>query len=502
MLPEHPNQPTDDQIASDIETAALLDRRLARPSFFRREIAALFRLALPVTLAYLLQSSINVIALFSVGPLGPVSIGAVALGNMYLNVTACSVIIGLASALDTLCSQAYTGANKQDMGIYLQRSLVIAWTACIPMAVLAWFSGDILIWTGQDPTISHLVAEFTRWTIPLLPFYAAFESLKRFLQAQGIMSAATQVLFITVPLHFFLSIYLVHHIGFKGAPIALSITECVTFILLLVYTAYIHPTAAEAWNGWSLRACFTQWSNYLSLGIAGVLQVCSEWWAFEIVSLAAGYLGPDPLAAQSIMLNVAGLVYMVPLGISVAASTRVGNFVGAQKPKSAKRSAKATLLLMCFTSLVNTTLIFFGKTSIAWIFTDDVDVAFYVCQLAPIVALFQLADGINGGAAGILRGVGRQSIGATFNLLAYYVLALPIGLTLAFPYQMGVQGLWWGLFGGLFFAALCETWVVIFGLNWRNEVERCQVRLQGPIDEDEEVSVATRSRPRSFEENV
>jgi len=296
-----------------------------------------------------------------------------------------------------------------------------------------------------------------------------------------------------VPCHFLISLLFVQVFGFPGVAMALTVTEYLATFCLIVYTCCIHPTARHAWGGWSWRALTTGWREYLRLGLPGTLMVCSEWWAFETVALAAGYLGQAPLAAQSIILNCAVLSFMVPLGVSVAASTRVGHLVGAGRPQSAKRAATATLFLMTLLALVNTTTLWLLRDRLAGFFTPDPEVGRLIHAIIPIVALFQLADGINGVAGGVLRGVGRQTIGAAFNLFAYYGLALPIGIWLAFgPTHWGLAGLWWGLCLALMVVAACESAVIVCLLDWDVEIARSKHRLMGLLG-DEEVSVSTDS---------
>ena len=178
------------------------------------------------------------------------------------------------------------------------------------------------------------------------------------------------------------------------------------------------------------------------------------------------------------MLNLASLAYMVPLGISIAATTRVGNLVGAGDRPGAQRAAWVAFGLGGAVMLGFALLFVAGRSWIpAWYSTERAVIALAAAVL-PIVAAFELFDGLQVVGGGILRGVGRTRPAALANLFGYYVLGLPLGWWLAGPGGLRLAGLWWGLAAGLFAVAL----VLVVWIAWRGPrhapalVERSSVR--------------------------
>ena len=149
------------------------------------------------------------------------------------------------------------------------------------------------------------------------------------------MHASSYVLLITSPINAVLNYLFVYtfNMGLLGAPAATGITYWISFLLLITYARFIN--GSKPWGGWSKRA-FRGWWIFIQLSLMGVLQVGTEWLAFEIITIMAGRLGTIPLAAQSVIATTDQLLNTIPFGLGVAASNRVGNLLGARK---ASRSA-------------------------------------------------------------------------------------------------------------------------------------------------------------------
>ncbi|KDQ51770.1 hypothetical protein JAAARDRAFT_40799 [Jaapia argillacea MUCL 33604] len=335
----------------------------------------------------------------------------------------------------------------------------------------------ILLGLGQDDFLAKGVQKFLRVLIWGAPGYVGFESLKKYLQCQGIMSASTIVLLIVSPINIAINIALIHYtsLGLLGSPIALSITYWLLFFGLIIF-AYFSPAHKrnETWGGFQARAVFDLAScvDFFKLALPGILMVGTEWAAFEIVALAAGRLGPIPLAAQSVIMTTDQILNTIPFGIGVAASTRVGNAIGSRSASAAKHAAHASAFLSVVVGLAVMVVMIATKDVFGYIFSDDVNVVHLVSKVMPLVASFQVADGLAGSCGGVLRGQGRQHLGALFNIVAYYVLALPMGITLAFRTQLGLQGLWIGQVVALFIVGLGEYGVVWLGTDWDREIQK------------------------------
>ncbi|PCH39961.1 MATE efflux protein [Wolfiporia cocos MD-104 SS10] len=440
--------------------------------------ASLLADSVPVILSYVLQNSIQAVSVLVAGRLGPDELSAAAFAMMLAMVGWC-VALGGTTALDTLGSQAFTGGDRPSVSIHLQRCLVLLWLLFIPVACLWAYIEPVLLALGQEERLSSDVQQFLRVLIIGAPGYIGFESVKKYMQCQGIMRASTYVLLIVAPANLALNIFFVHYtsLGLLGSPTAISITYWLCFLLLILY-ASLSPTHRrnETWAGLHPTTVFDMWScaYFLKLAVPGILMVGTEWAAFEIVALAAGRLGPLPLAAQSVIMTTDQILNTIPFGISVAASTRVGNLIGARAADAAKRASHASAFLSVVAGSIVMTVMLATKNVFGYLFSDDEAVVRLVSKVMPFVASFQIADGLAGASGGVLRGQGRQHLGAMFNLVAYYVIALPLGITLAFlpRTHLGLQGLWLGQVVALFIVGLGEYSVVWLGTDWDKEVQR------------------------------
>ena len=197
------------------------------------------------------------------------------------------------------------------------------------------------------------------------------------------------------------------------------------------------------------------------LALSGVITVEAEWLAFEVLTFAAAHLGTTELATQTVLATLCVLTYQVPLSMGIAASTRVGNLIGAKLPDSAAMACKTGIYVSLVFGTLNGIILFASRNSIGSLFTSDPDVIKMVAQVLPYGAMYQINDSIAAVSSGLLRGQGRQKISGIINLVAYYVFALPMGLSLAFNANWGLSGLWTGVCLALLIVSGFQTWYVV-----------------------------------------
>ena len=317
----------------------LVDETLPTRKLVLHEFWVLFKGSIPVILAYCLQNSLQTFSVVIVGRASPEHLATAAFSYMFAMCTGWLIALGGSTALDTLASSSFTGStDKHDLGVLLQRSFIVLGLFYIPVAVLWLFSEPLFVALGQDPDLSKDSAKFLSCLIPGGLGYIYFECVKKYLQAQEIMRPGTYVLLITSPISAGLN-YLFCYVagwGLFGAPIATGIGYWLSFLLLLAYARFV--AGWECWGGWS-KKCLHNMGIFARLASLGVIHVGTEWWAFEIVALAAGRLGEIPLASQSVIMTADQVMNTIPFGIGVAASARVGNMLGSRNAKGAARSA-------------------------------------------------------------------------------------------------------------------------------------------------------------------
>lgn len=440
-------------------------------------MALLTRASIPVILAYTLQNSIQTVSVLIVGRLSPEALATAAFSYMFAMATAWLIALGGTTALDTLASTSFTGSqNKHHLGILLQRGIIVLSAFYAVIAVIWWFSEPLFRALGQDEFICVESAKFLRLLIPGGLGYVWFESMKKYLQAQEIYKPGTYVLLITSPLSALLNYLFIHKfgMGLHGAPLATGIAYWCSFLLLVAYAALIR--GHECWGGLAPRQAATHLWPFTRLALLGFIHVGTEWWAFEIVALAAGRLGTIPLAAQSVIMTADQIINTIPFGLGVAASARVGNLLGARKPRETARAAHCAAILSTILGALILTVLMATKDVFGNIFNHDKRVVELVSRVMPYVALFQIADGLNGSCGGALRGMGRQWVGALVNMVSYYGGALPMGIYLAF-HGWGLGGLWVGQCVALYLVGALE-WVIVGLSDWEKEVKRALDRLE------------------------
>ncbi|KAF3482167.1 multidrug and toxin extrusion protein 2 [Arthroderma uncinatum] len=457
-----------DQKWEDAVMAGLIQTSWARESKVLVEYSA------PLILTFILQYSLTVASIFTVGHLGKVELAAVSLASMTANISGYAVYQGLATSLDTLCAQAYGSGNKKLVGLQTQRMVCFLWVMSIPISVLWFFADHVLKAIIPDKEVASLAGLYLKVAIIGAPGYALFEATKRYVQAQGLFSASLYVLLIGAPINAFLNWCFVWKFGwgFVGAPIAVVVTDNLLPALLFIYIYYF--AGRECWNGFSYRA-FENWGPMVRLALPGFLMMEAEVLAFEILTLAAAYLGTTTLAAQSVLANIAGIMFQIPFPLSIAGSTRIANLIGASLTDAARVAAKVNMAAAIVVGIINVILLSTLRFYIPALFTSDEDVIEIIAAVLPLCASFQLFDAFATNCNGILRGLGRQSIGGYTQLFCYYVVALPISMGTAFGLGWGLWGLWGGVAVGLFLVGLVES-IFLTQTDWERSVIEAQKR--------------------------
>jgi len=187
-------------------------------------------------------------------------------------------------------------------------------------------------------------------------------------------------------------------------------------------------------------------------------------------------LGPVYLASHSVILNLAALTFMFPLSLGVSCSIRVGQYLGSLEPIKAKYTAYSSMIFAALFMFLSGLTLALTRNYVPRIYTEDTDILSTAAEVLPLCALFQIFDGLQAIAAGVLRGVGKQAIGATANLVAYYVLGLPLGAVLSFVAKWNLIGIWLGLTFALFSVSVTMTLYIVFRIDWQKESELANKR--------------------------
>ena len=245
----------------------------------------MFKYTLPVFGTHLLEYSLVSASVISIGHLSTTALAASTLGSMTASVSGYSIIQGFASTLDTVLPSAWTSDQPYLVGLWAQRMTIVLAAALIPIIAI-WANAEaILLLLRQDPEVAYLAAVYLRWALLGLPAYVFNQVSRRYFQAQGLFAVPTRIILVVAPINVLLNYLLVWgpepiRLGFIGAPIASALSFNLMALCALGYGIFWTPKTA--WYPFS-RRMFTSLGILVQLGIAGVGQVASEWWSWELV---------------------------------------------------------------------------------------------------------------------------------------------------------------------------------------------------------------------------
>lgn len=243
----------------------------------------------------------------------------------------------------------------------------------------------------------------------------------------------------------------------------------ITYILnLIIGDIWIRATMDKDFPDmvfWYNKQSFQGLGRFLSIGIPGMLMLCFEWWAFELLAIFAGLLSVNDLAAEVVIINMITFIFMLPLGISYSASALTGNYLGEGKIDLAKRFATLTIILDIICTTIVVVLMGVFSKNLSELFTKETSVVKIVSDNIWVLLIYIWFDTIHGVQSGIIRGLGLQGYGSVYTLVCYYVIGMPLALVLAFYAKMGITGLWLGfsiaciiLDGGFALIISCPNW--------------------------------------------
>lgn len=428
-------------------------------------------LALPVVLSELGWMAQGVVDTIMVGNLGPEAIGAVALGNA-VYYTPSLLGIGLLLGLDTLVSQAYGRNDHDECHRWLAQGVYLACILTLPLMLLVVTLSFGFSRFGITPAVAGPAGAYLRilnWgTLPLLLYGAS----RRYLQAVGQVRVITVTYILANLINWGANWVLIYgKLGFPALGVSGSaLSTCIARVsmaaaLLGLAWRYERQRGHPLFRHWAAPH-WDKLRELIRLGAPAAGQIVLEVGAWNLATFSASYLDPVALATHSIVLNYASISYMVPLGISAAAAVSVGRAIGANDPARARRAGWLALALgVGFMLCAAVAFVGIPKPLIA-LYTNDPRVLRVGPALLGLAALFQIFDGIQTVSTGALRGLGETRTPMVANLVGYWVLGLPLGLSLCFLLHWGIYGLWIGLTLALIVIAVS----LLF--RWRRDSDR------------------------------
>nr|GMD79293.1 protein DETOXIFICATION 54 [Ipomoea batatas] len=433
------------------DPADFLSHNVPSASQVEEELKELWGMALPITTMNCLVYFRQMVSVLFLGRLGSLELAGGALAIGFTNITGYSVLNGLASGLEPVCSQTHgsqaeCGSKKwESLSLSLRRMIFILLLATIPIAFLWVNLEPIMVFMRQDKEITSMAATYCLYSLPDLLTNTLLQPLRVYLRSQGVTRPQMWCTFVAVVFHVPLNFVLVVVLGKGVAGVALAsvITNLHMTVLMVGYSC---------------------------------IGICLEWWWYEIVTVLAGYLPNARLAvaATGILIQTTSFMYNIPLALAGCVSARVGNELGAGRPYKAKLAAMVALACAFVFGFINVLWTVVFRHRWAGLFTKEESLKAVVASVLPIIGVCELGNCPQTTGCGILRGTARPEVGARINLVSFYFVGTPVAVGLAFWLKAGFSGLWFGLLSAQAVCAVSVLYVTLCRTDWEAEASRAK----------------------------
>lgn len=445
---------------------------------FRRELSGTARLAAPLAATQLVQMAMSFVDVVMIGRLGPEAMAAGVIGTSFF-FTLMLTCMGIIMAVSPLVAHAVGARDEAGVGRTVRQGLWLGALLALPLMGVYSQAEPLLLLAGQEPETSRLAAGYVRaimWgTLP----YLCYTALRGF--AEGV-ARPRPILLVTLAaavLNAFGNWVLMY--GNLGMP-ALGLVGCGWSSAIVMWALFggmlLVARRGRFFRGYDVLATIRRpdpralrelfrlgWPIGLTFGLESGL--------FLAATLLMGWVGVEALAAHQVALNAAGVTFMVPLGIAMAVTVRVGHAAGARDLRGAGRAGWVGMALGGAVMLVPALVFWLRPEWVVWVYMgsavetpEGAEVARIAAGLLGVAAVFQLFDGVQVTAGGALRGLKETKAPMIVGLVAYWALGLSAAYLLTFELALGAPGVWWGLTLGLATAALVLPVWFQYRLRW------------------------------------
>ncbi|KAJ0040397.1 hypothetical protein Pint_27642 [Pistacia integerrima] len=409
---------------------------------FSIESKKLWYIVGPAIFSRLASYSMLVITQAFAGHLGDLELAAISISNNVIVGFDFGLLLGMASALETLCGQAYGAKKYYMLGVYMQRSWIVLFLCCVLLLPLYLFASPFLKVLGQPKDVAELSGVVAMWMIPL-HFSFAFQM----------------------------------ELGVIGTAVTLNFSWWVLTIGLFGYVFW--GGCPLTWNGFSIEAFSGLW-EFVKLSAASGVMLCLENWYYRILILMTGNLKNAEIAvdALSICMAINGWELMIPFAFFAGTGVRVANELGAGNGKGAKFATTVSVATSVVIGLLFWLLIMIFHNELALIFSSSVPVLQAVNKLSVLLAFTILLNSVQPVLSGVAVGSGWQSSVAYINLGCYYLIGVPLGFVMGWGFHQGVMGIWAGMiFGGTAVQTLILA-IITMRCDWDKEAEKASLHVR------------------------
>ncbi|KAH6783959.1 MATE efflux family protein [Perilla frutescens var. hirtella] len=441
------------------------------------ESARLWRIGGPIAFQVLCQYANSSVTTIFVGHLGDIQLSAFSIALSVVYTFSFGFLLGMGSALETLCGQAFGAGEVEMLGVYLQRSIIIHLATCVVVSPLYIFATPILKLVGQKDEIAGPAGAYTLMILPQLCALAVVFPTSKFLQAQSKVAVLTWIAAITLVAQVVLcwvSVYVLEW-GTSGPLIAFDVTG---WGMAVAQCVYVVGWCKDSWRGLSWAAFRDIW-GFVRLSLASGVMLCLEVWYMMTIIILTGHLdnAVTAVGSLSICMNIDSWETMLFTGVNAAISVRVSNELGMGHPRAARYSVYTTILQSVAIGIVCMSVILGTRNYFSFIFSDSEEMRRAVAHLSGLLGITMLLNSVQQVISGVAIGGGWQALVAYINLACYYVFGLPLGYLLGYVANLGVLGLWGGMIAGVGLQTLLLL-LVLYRTNWNKEVEETTERMR------------------------
>ncbi|KAL3514232.1 hypothetical protein ACH5RR_026949 [Cinchona calisaya] len=414
------------------------------------ELKKLWQVAGPAIITRIANYSSSLVSQVFAGHLGDVELASISIANNVIFAFSFGLLLGMATALETLFGQAFGAKRYNVLGIYLQRSWIVLFLTTILLLPLYLYTTPMLKLFGQPEDVAELTGLLSIWFIPMhlgAPFHC---SMQRFLLSQLKINVVACIAMLNLVIHVFVTWLLVNYfqLGVIGAVVALDISTWIFVFGMLFYV--VGGWCPLTWNGLSMEAFSGLW-EFLKLSTASGVMICLEFWYYRILLLMTGNLKNVTIVvdALSVCMTISGWQMMIPFGFLAATGVRVASELGAGNGRAAKFAAKVAVVQSTIIGIIFCILIIIFHDKLGFIFSSSPDVVIAADKLSYLLAVTILLNSIQPVLSGVAIGSGWQSLVAYVNLGCYYIVGVPLGILMGWVFDFGIEGIWAAMiFGG------------------------------------------------------
>ncbi|KAI3829501.1 hypothetical protein L1987_03626 [Smallanthus sonchifolius] len=441
------------------------------------ELVLLGSSACPVATTTFLVFSKSIISMLFLSHIGKSELAGVVLAIGLANITCISIMKGLCMGMDPICFQAFGAKRFAVLSQTYLKTFFLLLFICIPITFLWLNIEPLLHGLGQDHSITKVASTYLIFSLPELPALAHLSPLRSFLRTQGLNSpttiVATCATILHLPINYFLVSYL--KLGTKGIALASTLFTYNMNIGLLLYVYMSNVAIKPSITKTNMASVLKGWWPLLSLSIPSVCSVCLEWWLYEIILFLSGlFENPQScVAATGIIMQLTGIVYVLPFSLSLSISQRVGHELGGGQPARAQWAAAIGISTAFIYGLVIFALYIALRNVLGMLYTNETEILIMLSSALPIIGLAEVGNALQTAACGVLTGSARPKVGVKINIAAFYLVGLPMSIVLAFMFKLGYQGLWLGMVASQGACALLMVYTMI-KTDWRDQAKRAE----------------------------